>query len=114
MSPVNGVHNDPNSTENKEQASNTTDIASIESDLARVSSVLSREHNADPEDELSEANILDLLQQLDNADDAMTGVEEKLDNVLGQLDSLLESLERKEGGETGRSAVDSTSKPDKE
>ncbi|ESK96161.1 hypothetical protein Moror_7302 [Moniliophthora roreri MCA 2997] len=103
--PVNGVHSDLQSTENTQGTSNT-DLQSIEADLARVSSVLSPGHNTDPEQELSEANVVELLQQLDNADGAMTGVEEKLNNVLGQLDSLLAALERKDGsGETDENSV---------
>ncbi|EEB96267.1 hypothetical protein MPER_04622 [Moniliophthora perniciosa FA553] len=77
------------------------DLQSIE---ARVSSVLSPEHDTDPEQELSEANLVELLQQLDNADGAMTGVEEKLNNVLGQLDNLLAVLERKDDSEAGENS----------
>ncbi|KAJ8084921.1 hypothetical protein AAF712_004521 [Marasmius tenuissimus] len=86
------------STETKSQseAQESNDLVSIEKDLARVSSILSPEHNSDPEEELSENNLVDLLKQLDSANGAMDGVENKLDNVLGQLDSLLKALEKEE------------------
>ncbi|KAF9257096.1 hypothetical protein L218DRAFT_991196 [Marasmius fiardii PR-910] len=73
----------------------TSAPVSIDADIARISSILSPEHNIDPEEELSEKNLAELFEQLQKAEGMMDGVENKLDDVMGQLDGLLEVLGKK-------------------
>ncbi|KAG7099974.1 hypothetical protein E1B28_001767 [Marasmius oreades] len=72
-----------------------TDQVSVDADIARFSSIISPEQSTDPEQELSESNLNELLEQLQKAEGVMDGVEDKLNSVMGQLDSLLETLEKK-------------------
>ncbi|CAK5264461.1 unnamed protein product [Mycena citricolor] len=63
--------------------------ASIEADLAELTDLLSK----GTLDEAGEANLAELLSRLESANGVAKGVESKLDSLIGNLDSLLESLE---------------------
>ncbi|KAJ6463745.1 hypothetical protein DFH09DRAFT_552353 [Mycena vulgaris] len=64
--------------------------ASIEADIAELSELLSK----DTLDDAGEASVAELLARLESADGVAKGVESKLDSLLGNLDSLLASLEK--------------------
>ena len=73
--------------------------ASIEADIAELSELLSQ----DTLDDAGEASVAELLARLESADGVAKGVENKLDALLGNLDSLLASLEK--NGEIAQSDV---------
>ncbi|KAJ7492269.1 hypothetical protein FB451DRAFT_1388685 [Mycena latifolia] len=64
--------------------------ASIEADIAELSELLSK----DTLDDAGEASVAELLARLESADGVAKGVENKLDALLGNLDTLLASLEQ--------------------
>lgn len=66
--------------------------ASIEADLAELNELLSKETL----DDAGEASVVELLARLESADGVAKGVENKLDALLGNLDSLLATLEKDE------------------
>ncbi|KAJ7459048.1 hypothetical protein B0H11DRAFT_2060208 [Mycena galericulata] len=66
--------------------------AAIEADIAELSELLSK----DTLDDAGEASVAELLARLESADGVATGVESKLDSLLGNLDNLLAALEKKE------------------
>ncbi|KAK7464470.1 hypothetical protein VKT23_006640 [Stygiomarasmius scandens] len=68
------------------------DMVSIEQDISRLSAILSGS-GANSEEELDERSLAELFKQLEGATGLMNGVEDKLDNILGNLDGLLAALE---------------------
>ena len=74
--PANGVSKDNSSQ------------SALASDIALLSAILSR--SADPTDE---TDIAELLRQIDSAHGVAEGVETRLDGVIDNLDTLLDSLE---------------------
>ncbi|KAF8640605.1 hypothetical protein AX17_000266 [Amanita inopinata Kibby_2008] len=56
-----------------------------------VMSLLMSQYNVDASGD--DADISELLEQLENADGIANGIENRLDDVLGSLDDLLELLE---------------------
>jgi len=84
--------NNANNTSDKPSGSppNTAHLtASIEADVAELEELLSRETL----DDAGEASVAELLARLESADGVAKGVENKLDALLGNLDSLLAALE---------------------
>ncbi|KAJ6609333.1 hypothetical protein B0H10DRAFT_2064390 [Mycena sp. CBHHK59/15] len=67
-----------------------TTSTSIEDDIAQLNQLLSQESL----DNAEEASVAELLARLESADGVTKGVESKLDALLGNLDSLLETLEK--------------------
>jgi hypothetical protein len=65
------------------------DTGSTEIDVAQLAQLLSQ---VEPSAE-SETEITDLLHKLESADGIAKGVESRLDDILGNLNSLLASLE---------------------
>ncbi|KAJ6469591.1 hypothetical protein C8R47DRAFT_1325505 [Mycena vitilis] len=75
---------------NASQPSPDQITAAIEADVAELNELLSRETL----DEAGEASVEELLARLESADGVAKGVENKLDALLGNLDTLLASLEK--------------------
>ncbi|KAH7927254.1 hypothetical protein BV22DRAFT_1032006 [Leucogyrophana mollusca] len=77
----------------------------LDADIARLNTLLSRDNlNANEETDLSE-----LLARLESADGVAKGVEDRLDDILGTLDSLLTTLENKHKGNSCQPGDSSTS-----
>ncbi|PSS02361.1 hypothetical protein PHLCEN_2v4054 [Hermanssonia centrifuga] len=64
--------------------------SNIQSDIAVLRALLK---DGEPGDSLDEPDIEELLRRLESADGIARGVEDRLDDVIGNLDGLLESLE---------------------
>ncbi|KAJ7754992.1 hypothetical protein DFH07DRAFT_496872 [Mycena maculata] len=75
---------------NGSEASPAQITAAIEADVAELNELLSR----DTLDDAGEASVAELLARLESADGVATGVENKLDVLLGNLDNLLAALEK--------------------
>ncbi|CCL98893.1 uncharacterized protein FIBRA_00900 [Fibroporia radiculosa] len=60
----------------------------LQSEIALLQSILSQNG---PED--AEANVAELLRRLETADGIATGVESRLDEIIGNLDNLIGTLE---------------------
>jgi hypothetical protein len=65
-----------------------TALENIENEVAQLTRLLAQEPTSEGETEIAE-----LLQRLESADGMATGVESKLDSLLGNLDDMLASLE---------------------
>lgn len=75
----------PNGTPSAEPRS------TLESDVALLQSLLVE----DPNFEESDVNVVELLRRLETADGIATGLESRLDDIMGSLDSMLGALEPK-------------------
>lgn len=64
--------------------------SNIQSDIALLRALLK---DGEPGDSLDEPDIEELLRRLESADGIARGVEDRLDDVIGNLDGLLKSLE---------------------
>ncbi|KAF7307240.1 hypothetical protein MIND_00517700 [Mycena indigotica] len=93
------------SDDNEEKAKQIAQ--SMKADVAALSELLSKETL----DESGEASIEELLARLENADGVAKGVENKLDALLGNLDSLLDALETTAETEPAQ-AAEKKQKPD--
>jgi hypothetical protein len=78
----------PNAPTCLDASAQTTALDSIEIDVAQLKQLLSQEPSAE-----SETEIAELLQRLESVDGMARGVESRLDDVLGNLNDLLASLE---------------------
>ncbi|KAJ7109845.1 hypothetical protein C8R44DRAFT_985892 [Mycena epipterygia] len=85
-------------------------IAAIEADIAELSELLSK----DTLDDAGEASVAELLARLESADGVAKGVESKLDALLGNLDSLLASLEENDDSARADSTPSASQSTDKE
>ncbi|KAK0466276.1 uncharacterized protein EV420DRAFT_1636860 [Desarmillaria tabescens] len=65
---------------------------SLDDDISLLNSLLSQDNL----DESDEASIAELMQRLESADGVAKGMESKLDDLLGNLDTLLAVLEKNE------------------
>ncbi|KAF5374964.1 hypothetical protein D9758_000500 [Tetrapyrgos nigripes] len=84
-----------NASSNNTNASNSS-MTSIEKDVSRLTALLSEPTFSDESlEELDERSLAELFKQLEGASGLMNGVEDKLDNILGNLDGLLAALEEK-------------------
>ncbi len=63
--------------------------SALDADLALLTTLLSQDNL----DETDEANVAALLSRLESADGVAQGMEHKLDSLLGNLDTLLATLE---------------------
>lgn len=84
--------------------SNGHTSTSLEADIAQLSALLSQE----PSQGDSDVNVAELMRRIETADGMAEGVENKLDNVLSNLDHLLASLESpesKDGDEESRTKI---------
>ncbi|KAJ7103183.1 hypothetical protein B0H15DRAFT_942680 [Mycena belliarum] len=84
--------------------------ASIEADIAELSELLSK----DTLDDAGEASVAELLARLESADGVAKGVESKLDSLLGNLDTLLASLEKDGASDHPSSEAPASQSTDKE
>jgi site-specific recombinase XerD len=84
-------------------------VTSIEADIAQLNQLLSQESL----DDADEASVAELLARLESADGVAEGVENKLDALLGNLDSLLASLEQGDEPLTESKASQPTEKSSK-
>ncbi|KAJ7204387.1 hypothetical protein GGX14DRAFT_646875 [Mycena pura] len=83
--------------------------SSIESDLAELNELLSKDPGT--LDDLDEASVEVLLARLEGADGVAKGVENKLDALLGNLDSLLAALENNDDANQSGSIQPPASEP---
>lgn len=97
---VNGS-DEPDSAE----TSPTQITAAIEADIAELNDLLSK----DTLDDAGEASVAELLARLETANGVATGVENKLDALLGNLDNLLAALEKKDDSNESHSSQPPTS-----
>ncbi|EPQ59968.1 hypothetical protein GLOTRDRAFT_134751 [Gloeophyllum trabeum ATCC 11539] len=81
----------------------------LQGDIALLASFLSVSRQST--DDLSDADIAELLRQLEAATGVAEGVESRLDGILGSLDSLLEAFS---GSETVQDSVGTDTKDSKE
>lgn len=65
---------------------------SLDNDISLLNSLLSQDNL----DESDEASVAELIQRLESADGVAKGMESKLDDLLGNLDTLLAVLEKNE------------------
>lgn len=65
-----------------------TALENLEVDVAQLSLLLAQEPTSEGDTEIAE-----LLQRLESADGMARGVESRLDDILGNLDNMLASLE---------------------
>lgn len=77
------------SSRERENAANTPDKGNLQADIALLASLLA----ADKGDDIDDTDISELLQRLDTAHGVASGVESRLDGILGNLDEILGSLE---------------------
>lgn len=85
----------------------SADTKTFEADIAQLTSLLSDESSLESS---SEADVAELLRRLESADGMARGIEARLDGMLGNLDSLLVSLESQaEAGVSDRSQSGSDS-----
>lgn len=98
MSNVNGTTNKPDG-----QAS--TQGNALTEDIALLASLLSD----DQSEEIDERNISELLRKLDTANGVASGVEDRLDEILNNLDGLLGTLESSTNSGTSTASADAGS-----
>ncbi|TFY55418.1 hypothetical protein EVG20_g9324 [Dentipellis fragilis] len=79
---------------------------SLETDIVYLKQVISSQ----PSDENADVNLTVLLRHLETASGVAEGVEERIDGIIGNLDMLLDSLERETEKGAG-SEVGASSKP---
>ncbi|KAJ3934738.1 MAG: hypothetical protein NXY57DRAFT_622929 [Lentinula lateritia] len=71
-------------------------LSSMHPDISHIVSVLTETHmdsNADDNKDMSESDLAALFKQIDGANGVLNGVEDKLDGILSNLDTLLAVLE---------------------
>ncbi|KAH0837896.1 hypothetical protein J3R83DRAFT_6126 [Lanmaoa asiatica] len=79
----------------------TTEVVDIELDVRLLGSLVAESEEIPADDsELSE-----LLARLDSADTVASGVEARLDGILGTLDDLLTSLEPKDSDKSQEATI---------
>ncbi|TFK41973.1 hypothetical protein BDQ12DRAFT_719995 [Crucibulum laeve] len=84
--------NKPNGT------ADSSNSSTLESDIAQLTSLLSHDLDVSAGDD---TDVAALLHRLTKADGMAQGVEGKLDDILGNLDRLLSSLEKDQANGEG-------------
>lgn len=82
------------------------EMGAMDTDIAKLASFLSLVESDNNEDD---PNVPQLLGRLEHASDMAQGVEDKLDDLLERLDTLLASLETQ--GEVEKTSKDETNEP---
>ncbi|KAI0801475.1 hypothetical protein C8Q74DRAFT_1365072 [Fomes fomentarius] len=75
-----------------------TASSSLEADIARLTRLLSGQDDANANaktDAGADADVEELLRRIEAAEGLADGVEERLDGIIGNLDSLLNDLEER-------------------
>ena len=72
-------------------APSTESRSALEADVALLQALLVQDHNF----EESDFDVVEILRRLETADGIATGLESRLDDIMGNLDSMLGALDPK-------------------